>query len=785
MIVQGAPVRSEAEVSIEKPANISVTPEHKFEISPMPSTSKEPPTKKIRYECDVIEGLKREVKVLKQRVKRRDLRIHSIKSLLNVIKKKTHDPEEIESVIKTNFVHIHEQFNYAINKKKVRYSEELKSFALTLHFYSPKAYLFLRKHVCLPHPATLRRLLATRDCSVGFIQEVLMFLKETAAKDASLKNVALLFDSMAIRTELRYDKKTDKYWGYVDYGGILPNECETLASEALVFMIVSYTKRFKCPIAYFFINKISAELQSQLILTAIRMLSEANITVRSLTCDGTCVNVKTYEILGCKFTLPEMTTSFKHPTKDCQIHCILDPPHMLKLSRNVFAETNMTSVKGDIQFNFIKKLDAIQEEEGLKLANKLTSNHVGFAGKKMNVKLAAQVLSNSVADAIEFLAKCGDKRFEGSEATVEYIRVLDRIFDIFNSKNPFGKGFKSPLRLQNTEIWMNALTETRNYLMNLKINDTNILEHRRKTPALGFIIDTFSFANLCLDLLKDSTLEMKYFLTYKCSQDNLEIFFSCVRRCGALNDNPSSLQFRYTLRKLLFRNSVEPSVNANCGTEDDFEMTPVLEFRHPKRAIIENAEASEDQLIDLLFYVDNEDFSYYKNNILYYMAGCCAKKISEKLSCKHCLAALFINKEHDDHDYDHSIDVYKVSSFTSFIDRGKLKYVSKFVFQIILYTEKIFKFHSSESLQKVNKVKIILFVLQNFYSILRNYFDPPHPIQSFQCEDSHEMQLIKSIASHYLTARMMSHGKTQTLKIIGHKSTLRQKLHKTVLFSNV
>lgn len=28
---------------------------------------------------------------------------------------------------------------------------------------------------------------------------------------------------------------------------------------------------------------------------------------------------------------------------------------------------------------------------------------------------------------------------------------------LFDTKNPFGKGFKSPLRLENTEIWMNVL----------------------------------------------------------------------------------------------------------------------------------------------------------------------------------------------------------------------------------------------------------------------------------------------------------------------------------------
>lgn len=155
------------------------------------------------------------------------------------------------------------------------------------------------------------------------------------------------------------------------------------------------------------------------------MLLEAIITVKFLTCYGTYINVKTYEILCCRFTLPEMTTSFKHPTKDCPVHWISDPTYMVKLSRNVFAQPTMTSAKGDIQ------LHANQKEEGVKLATKLTSYHVGFPGKKTNVKLAAQVLSNSVVDAIELFAKSGDKRLEGSEATVEYIKVLNRVFDIY------------------------------------------------------------------------------------------------------------------------------------------------------------------------------------------------------------------------------------------------------------------------------------------------------------------------------------------------------------------
>ena len=51
----------------------------------------------------------------------------------------------------------------------------------------------------------------------------------------------------------------------------------------LVFQIVSYTNKFKCPIAYFFINKINASLQAQLIKCAIEKLYEVGVIVRSLT----------------------------------------------------------------------------------------------------------------------------------------------------------------------------------------------------------------------------------------------------------------------------------------------------------------------------------------------------------------------------------------------------------------------------------------------------------------------------------------------------------------------
>lgn len=54
---------------------------------------------------------------------------------------------------------------------------------------------------------------------------------------------------MSIRSQLMYDKKTDKHYGYVNYGGVA--NLEELSTEVLVLQIVSFTKKFKLPIAYF------------------------------------------------------------------------------------------------------------------------------------------------------------------------------------------------------------------------------------------------------------------------------------------------------------------------------------------------------------------------------------------------------------------------------------------------------------------------------------------------------------------------------------------------------
>jgi hypothetical protein len=59
-----------------------------------------------------------------------------------------------------------------------------------------------------------------------------------------------------------------------------------------------------------------------------------------------------------------------------------------------------------------------------------------------------------VADAIEFCDKdLGLQQFANSEATCEYVRICNTAFDLLDSKVPFTKNTKMPLRKNNKPVW--------------------------------------------------------------------------------------------------------------------------------------------------------------------------------------------------------------------------------------------------------------------------------------------------------------------------------------------
>ncbi|KAL3241989.1 hypothetical protein MRX96_021525 [Rhipicephalus microplus] len=153
----------------------------------------------------------------------------------------------------------------------------------------------------------------------------------------------------------------------------------------------------------------------------------------------------------------------------------------------------------------------------------------------MKVRLAVQVLSASVADALVFCEhELKLPQFRGASATARFISVFDNLFDILKSRNHSAKSFKAPLRKQNENRWKSHFDEARRYIMALKDPAGRpVLESPKRTGFLGFIVCMQSIEHIFDRLVVRGTL--RYILTHKTSQDHVETFFGCIRGRGGFN----------------------------------------------------------------------------------------------------------------------------------------------------------------------------------------------------------------------------------------------------------
>ena len=89
-----------------------------------------------------------------------------------------------------------------------------------------------------------------------------------------------------------------------------------------------------------------------------------------------------------------------------------------------------------------------------------------------------------------------------------------------------------------------------------------------RTGFLGFIICLENVYNLAKYLLDNNMVE--FLLTYKLSQDHVEMFFALLRRMNGFNNNPTSVQYLAAYKKLLSNNlNVFISPRSNCLPQDN------------------------------------------------------------------------------------------------------------------------------------------------------------------------------------------------------------------------
>ncbi|XP_057366952.1 uncharacterized protein LOC130687810 [Daphnia carinata] len=333
---------------------------------------------------------------------------------------------------------LNEKWNSGKRTEGRRYSSFIRDLAINLSYYSNAAYEKLRKIFTLPSVRSLRRYLAPVGCSSGILKNDLAQIKTEISEGTHGQDVTLSLDEMSIKKALCYDPQLKKYMGFTDFPDDKPFSRETdhqiLATQVLVFYVVGLDGKWRSPVAYYITNHLTGLGQSKVLNDVIIACHEFNVNVKVVTFDGLAANLTMVNALGANIRIPQkppkcvpsrrtnntpeqmkihrikyaaMKTFFLHPKTKEDIYLMLDTCHMLKLARNLIAQTPKGIVipgfPKPAKWSYITELFEYQSRLGFRLGNKLTKNHVDIGTHKMKVVLAAQVLSNSTADTLRHL----------------------------------------------------------------------------------------------------------------------------------------------------------------------------------------------------------------------------------------------------------------------------------------------------------------------------------------------------------------------------------------------
>lgn len=629
----------------------------------------------------------------------------------------------------------------------------------------------------LPHPRTISKWFSKIDGSPGFTDQSFNFLKKMVAKNLEEnKNLYcnLVMDEISIRKQIEWTGT--KFTGFVNVGHDLDSEELPEAKEAIVFMVVAVNGNWKLPVGYFLINSLTGSEKASILNQLFFNLHATGVKILSLTFDGIASNISMIKTFGCDISnLNNLITHFPNPANGEMVYIMPDACHLLKLIRNSFNYFKVIQYDNKkIEWNYIQKLGDLQETEGLKLGNKLGKRHISFHNEKMKVKLAAQVFSKSVASALSFLAKdIKHKDFINADATAEFLLNINDLFDIFNSRNLLASyEYKRGINATNYFKIFERLDEIINYLKSLKlITGKNILESSRKLGYLGFLIGAINLKNIFYRYVIDC--KISFLLTYKFSQDHLELFFSAIRSMGGLNNNPNARQFEAAYKRLLVHADVKASQNANVSAIDE---TSILYL--PSTSLLKKENIDEVEEVDDITLSDNIVLTLVGENIVTYIAGFVVKKLKKKINCDNCISMLEQDNKQLEEDCFSNKQRYLLLKRKVF---GQLTNATNFVVKLCLKTERVIK-----ELKNLNKLFIKnienliiskVFETTNIYSLIAPF---DNHVFNFDVLDSHPHQLCTLIIKYYVKIRVHHECKLKNQ----YEKRVRHKLTKTILFQN-
>ena len=441
--------------------------------------------------------------------------------------------------------------------KGYRWSLKEKLFFLQLHYRSPAAYRFMSQNFVTPSTSTLSKFVrgAVGRLSSGFSDLMLNMLR-LRLTDLPLcdRQCAVVFDEMALKCQLTYDKYQDRLVGYTETG--------KLATHALVFMVRGLRSKWKQAFAFYFThNTVAASMLAELITECVHKLVSIGLCIHCLVCDQGATNVAAVRQLGFSCECP-----FLHfvdvPNK---VYVIFDVPHIIKNVRNNLQRHDIQVGDGIARWTHIEQFYHIDKMSAIRLAPKLTDHHIDVTSTtKMRVSLAAQVLSHSVSAGMKMRVLTNELPAEAT-FTADFVESMDRLFDLLNSRQMKGD---RPARyaVTNRNSNLSDLLALKSWV------EKWIFVGARSQAAIlchwGLQTSITNICAVCQKLLQEG---FSFVCTTRFNQDCIENFFSGLRSKQGWNENPTPFQFCAAFRNAIVLSSLDSaSGGKNCIADDDF-----------------------------------------------------------------------------------------------------------------------------------------------------------------------------------------------------------------------
>ena len=500
------------------------------------------------------------------------------------------------------------------DKRGMRWHPMIIKWCVFLKSKSSTTYDALRKSgfVTLPSERTLFDYTNYIQKGCGFQSDIITMLHNEIYGSKKFEQhqtiVGLLHDEIRIKSDLVYNKHSGELIGFLDLGGIgndiqnmeesVKKENKPLARYVLVLMVRGVSSNIKFPLAHFATNGVTSDQLFPILWEGVEILEvDLSLKVLFITSDGASPNrrfIRLHKVGGQAEVVYRADNIFA--SEDRYIYFFSDAPHLIKTARNCVSNSyshrksrKMWKDGKDISWVHIVNLFKDHCSGLYRRCPKLTKSHIDItAFSCMKVSYAAQVLSSTVANAIEMLY--GDETTE----TVMFIRHMNKFFDCLNTRS-FNEAVKS--RNDNVKPFSSADDPRLNYLLedflgyfsdwkrSVDNRPGNFTKGERSGMQLsyqtieGIEITVRSVVECVRYCLSEG---MSFVLTNRFNQDPIEQHFGLQRFGGGCNNNPTLDKFNNTMVRL--RTAGSQAIAPFSGnTKRVLEFAPVDNTVLPKR----------------------------------------------------------------------------------------------------------------------------------------------------------------------------------------------------------